>query len=199
MTAGNEISVTVNNGAAVGVDVAAATGDALYVTNGSTAAVTVTSVGDRGPQGDPGPSATLSIGTVSTGSTAAATITGVSPNQTLNLVLPRGEAGANGSQVEIQAGATHIQWRYVGGSSWTNLVALSAITGPQGIQGIQGVQGAPGSSGTNGREVQVQANSTHIQWRYAGDTTWTNLVALSAITGPAGSGGLTIGALIALT
>lgn len=32
----------------------------------------------------------LTIGTVSSGDTAAATITGTAPNQTLNLVLPKG-------------------------------------------------------------------------------------------------------------
>lgn len=30
--------------------------------------------------------------------------------------------------------------------------------------------------------VELQVTSTHIQWRKAGATTWTNLIALSAIT-----------------
>lgn len=47
----------------------------------------------KGETGDPGPANTLTIGTVTYGETAAATITGTSPNQTLNLVLPRGEKG----------------------------------------------------------------------------------------------------------
>ena len=37
---------------------------------------------------------TLSIGSVSSGTTASATITGTAPNQTLNLVLPKGDTGA---------------------------------------------------------------------------------------------------------
>ena len=43
-----------------------------------------------------GPANTLSIGTVSAGTTAAATITGDSPNQTLNLTLPKGNKGDKG-------------------------------------------------------------------------------------------------------
>jgi hypothetical protein len=48
---------------------------------------------------------------------------------------------------------------------------------------IDGIDLTPGD---DGREVQLQANSTHIQWRYVGDAAWTDLLPLSAITGPAG-------------
>ena len=86
------------------------------VTGGSSAAATITgtapsqtlslvlpagatgatgSVGATGSQGPAGPANTLSIGTVTSG-TAAATITGTSPNQTLNLVLQKGDTGAQG-------------------------------------------------------------------------------------------------------
>ena len=53
------------------------------------------SVGATGSQGPAGPANSLSIGTVTSG-TAAATITGTSPNQTLNLVLQKGDTGAQG-------------------------------------------------------------------------------------------------------
>jgi hypothetical protein len=49
--------------------------------------------GEQGDPGEPGPANTLSIGEVHTGSTAAATITGDSPNQVLNLTLPKGNPG----------------------------------------------------------------------------------------------------------
>lgn len=39
----------------------------------------------------------LTIGTVTSGATASATITGSAPNQTLNLVLPKGETGSTGA------------------------------------------------------------------------------------------------------
>ena len=71
--------------------------------------------GDRGDIGPAGPSNTLSIGTVTKGDDADATITGTSPNQTLNLVLPKGDKGDTGNR------------------------------GPQGIQGIQGPPGQDGA------------------------------------------------------
>lgn len=49
--------------------------------------------GDKGDKGDTGASNSLSIGTVETGTNASATITGESPNQVLNLVLPKGDTG----------------------------------------------------------------------------------------------------------
>lgn len=53
-----------------------------------------------GTDGQNGQNNTLTIGTVTTGVNPSATITGDSPNQVLNLVLPKGDTGAAG-----QAGA----------------------------------------------------------------------------------------------
>lgn len=50
-----------------------------------------------GTDGSDGAPNTLTIGTVASGSTPSATITGDSPNQVLNLVLPKGDTGASGS------------------------------------------------------------------------------------------------------
>ena len=55
--------------------------------------------GETGATGAAGPANSLSIGTVTTGaagSSASATITGTAPSQTLNLVIPRGDAGTGG-------------------------------------------------------------------------------------------------------
>lgn len=40
--------------------------------------------------------------------------------------------------------------------------------------------------GPAGKPVQLTKSSTHLQWRYEGDSTWINLVALTDITGAAG-------------
>ena len=69
--------------------------------------------GDKGEKGDTGPSNVLSIGSVTKGDEANATITGESPNQILNLVLPKGDKGEQGEQ------------------------------GVQGIQGVKGDTGEP--------------------------------------------------------
>jgi len=45
--------------------------------------------------------------------------------------------------------------------------------------------------GGDAREVQIQKSATHIQWRYEGETAWTNLVALSELKGDTGDLGPT--------
>ena len=49
--------------------------------------------------------------------------------------------------------------------------------------------GGSGTPGKDGREIELQKSSTAIQWRYEGDESWTDLVQLSEITGPAGPQG----------
>ena len=58
--------------------------------------------GEKGEKGDTGPIGDnqLTIGTVTSGETASAEIVGTSPNQTLNLVLPKGDKGDTGEQGE---------------------------------------------------------------------------------------------------
>lgn len=54
--------------------------------------------GAAGPTGPAGPANTLSIGTVTKGDEARAEITGTAPNQTLDLVLPKGDKGDRGEK-----------------------------------------------------------------------------------------------------
>lgn len=44
-------------------------------------------------------------------------------------------------------------------------------------------------TGTPGKQVELRNSGTAIQWRYTGDTTWTDLVRITDITGPAGEPG----------
>lgn len=83
--------------------------------------------------------------------------------------VTNGDDGTDGRDLELQKSLTHIQWRYVGDSTWIDLVALSDI------------------NGNDGREVELQNNGTYIQWRYTGGT-WTNLVAISGLKGDNGLG-----------
>lgn len=93
-----------------------------------------------------------------------------------------GDPGVDGREVELRTNSTHLQWRWLGETSWTDLVALSELKGDQGDQGD------PGPQGDDGLEVELQKTPTHIQWRYVGGS-WQNLVALTDITGPAGATG----------
>jgi len=62
--------------------------------------------------------------------------------------LPSG--GEDGREVELQTSATHVQWRYVGDSTWQNLIPLSDLEGPEGPTGPQGQQGVQGDTGPMG-------------------------------------------------
>ena len=148
--------------------------------------------GTPGADGKDGTSATIRIGTVTTGaagSSAQVTNGGTESAAVLNFVIPRGADGTNGTdgrEVELQVTSTYIQWRYAGDATWNNLVALSSL---KGADGSPGAAGTPGAAGADGREVEIQATSTYIQWRYAGETTWNSLVALSSLKGADGAAG----------
>ena len=45
------------------------------------------------------------------------------------------------------------------------------------------------TNGADGTEVEIQKGTDYIQWRYVGDASWQNLVALTEITGPKGDKG----------
>ena len=98
--------------------------------------------GDTGATGATGASNELTIGTVSSGASASATITGTSPNQVLNLVLPKGDKGDTGEQglpgqpsgtplvasstsgmtdtTKVYVNTTDGKWYYYDGSSWVS-------------------------------------------------------------------------------
>ena len=131
--------------------------------------------GDKGEVGSTGPSNTLTIGTVSKGNEAQATITGTSPNQVLNLVLPKGDKGDTGERgiqgvqgVQGPKGDTGPQGTK--GDPFTydmfteeQLKALTGPQGPQGPQGIQGEQGPQGEQGIPGNDyVLTDADKTEI-------------------------------------
>ena len=169
--------------------------------NATTGVLTITfsdattySTGDlRGAAGAAGATGAAGKGITSTSynaSTGILTITfsDSSQYQTGDLRGATGTAGTNGKQIEVQKGATYIQWRYVGDSTWIDLVSLASLVGATGatgsngytpyIQGgywyvngvstgvlAQGSTGATGSSGSNAPQVK-------IQYSVDGSTAW---------------------------
>ena len=148
--------------------------------------------GDQGPQGEPGPKGdqgstgpanTLSIGSVVKGDNASASITGEAPNQTLNLVLPKGDQGAKGDKGDAGQGYNDLGlWVQGGaynpydivtynGSSYNCIVAINpsdvspnvdtthfelfAKGGDQGPKGDQGEQGIQGIPGPIGPSGEI--------------------------------------------
>ena len=121
--------------------------------------------GPAGPQGAPstvpgptGPANTLAVGTVTDGASADATITGSPPNQTLNLVLPKGDQGDPGED--------------------------STVPGPQGETGATGLQGPAGAQGETGPQgppgVITDGSVTTI--KLADDAVTTDKLADNAVT-----------------
>lgn len=113
-------------------------------------------IGPQGIQGEVGPANVLTIGTVTTGapgSGAVATITGVSPNQTISFVIPRGDVGAQGVQgiqgIQGVQGPQGIQGN-TGPTGPQGPIGLTGATGPTGPQGPQGIVGATGPTGPIG-------------------------------------------------
>ncbi len=71
----------------------------------------------------------------------------------------------------------------VDGLSYTDNI-LSLMAGEKSIASVT-ITGGSGS-GTDGREVELQNNGTHIQWRYEGEEYWNNLVDLLDLKGSDG-------------
>ena len=85
----------------------------------------------------------------------------------------KGDPGKDGPAIELQKGATTIQWRVVGATVWRDLIAISDLVG------------------NTGKSIELQKGTTHIQWRVQDDTTWTNLILISDLVGAKGADGST--------
>lgn len=109
-----------------------------------------------GPKGDTGPANTLEIGTVEKGEKASAAITGEAPNQTLNLILPKGDKGEKGDTGETNSlSIGTVEKGTVPSATITgqapnqilNLVLPKGDTGEKGEVGPRGEQGIQGNPG----------------------------------------------------
>ena len=64
---------------------------------------------------------------------------------------------------------------------------LKLLSGEKEIAQVT-ISGGSGG-GADAREIELQKSETALQWRYAGDTEWKDLISLTDITGPAGADG----------
>ena len=97
-------------------------------------------VGPQGPQGEVGPANTLTIGTVTTldtGVPATASITGTAPNQVLNLGLPRGLSGANGTVINVAGSEAHTLSFTSDPQTQINTISNNVNTNKQNISELQ--------------------------------------------------------------
>lgn len=163
-------------------DVVISDGSAFFVTAAHTSGSTAPTVavpganyhllaqrGAQGPAGAastvPGPANALSIGTVTTGaagSAASATISGESPNQVLDLAIPRGATGSTGST------GPGFTWR----GNWVSGTSYSARDIVRNSEG-----------------AIFQANNTHSSSTQPTIATPTSNWAVWVTPGPAGAAG----------
>ena len=183
---GNGTLTAVLSGATVGVSVGSTTtgepGTDATVTNSGTSENVILNFtiprgadgtdgapGAKGDTGDPGPANTLTIGTVTSGDEASAEITGAAPNQTLNLVLPKGDKGdtgaagsdgADGVNATITAATATVDNTTsetptcnvtLGGTDSARTFAFSFV-GIKGAKGDTGEQGPAGTDGAKGEQ-----------------------------------------------
>ncbi len=98
----------------------------------------------------------------------------------------QGIDGADGREIELQVGATHIQWRYVGDASWTDLIAIATITGTDGLDG-QDIDHVSFTSTTGTAQGQAGETDTYTVWGDASET--INLGTFVVYNGADGSAG----------
>ncbi|PKK94624.1 MAG: hypothetical protein CVV60_05540, partial [Tenericutes bacterium HGW-Tenericutes-5] len=70
--------------------------------------------------------------------------------------------------IELRVFDGNIQWKYDFENTWTDLVALSTLTGP---------------TGEDGKAVMFRLNEGYIQWQREGDSTWTSLFDIASLQG----------------
>lgn len=119
-----------------------------------------------GADGEEGPPNTLTIGTVTSGAAASATITGTSPDQFLNLVLPKGDDGQDGTNgVDGEDGAD-------GAGQGTGSCEVIDVAGVATLRLVD-----DGNAGlASGKHVYGNVSGTRA-WKQVGDNSGLDLTA----------------------
>ena len=119
--------------------------------------------GPQGPIGPDGPANTLKVGTVTSGSTPSATITGTAPNQTISLVLPKGEKGDKGADSTVP-GPTGPPNALTIGSVTSSATPSATITGtaPNQVLNLVLAKGDTGPVGPGGPAGQLNLSENML-------------------------------------
>jgi hypothetical protein len=100
------------------------------------------------------------------------------------LLASKGDQGERG-----ETGASIVSASFVGDDMVFVKDDEDTIVIPEAKTDLTGAQGLPGDPGQDGREVELQKSATHVQWRYVGEETWNDLVALVDLKGADGEDG----------
>jgi hypothetical protein len=115
--------------------------------------------GTRGPRGEAGEAATVSIGTVTTGepgSDADVTNSGTDTNAVLDFTLPQGPAGTPGTAATVSIGNVTTGANADVTNSGTSTNAVLDFTLPQGVPGPRGPAGPPGPPAVGLNQLMVR-------------------------------------------
>lgn len=93
-------------------------------------------------KGDTGKTPVLKTVKVSVGDNPSGTITGTgedkngNPTYELSITIQKGNDGANGKEILIRKGETHIQWQYKGDAEWKDLISITDLKGDPGASPV---------------------------------------------------------------
>ena len=99
-------------------------------------------------------------------------------------ISPRGVIDPNA--VSIRQDSGEIQYKYADGN-WQKIVSLEDLKNKD--NGTNKEDGKKESSKSDSREIEIQKNALYIQWRYAGESEWKNIIAYSDLKGKDGRDG----------
>jgi len=100
-------------------------------------------------------------------------------------ISPRGVIDPNA--VSIRQDSGEIQYKYADGN-WQKIVSLEDLKNKD--NGTNKEDDKKESSKSDSREIEIQKNSLYIQWRYAGESEWKNIIAYSDLKGKDGRDGI---------
>lgn len=141
----------------------------------------------KGESGKDGKTPTFTRGTVNSGTAPDVQVKSSGEGAyILDFTLPKGETGKDGKKIELTSADGYIKWKYENETTFRNLVALESLKGPKGDTPQKDIDYHDGEPGDDGREIILSKSDTHIQWAYAGETTFRNLIALESLKGSTG-------------
>lgn len=111
-----------------------------------------------------------------------------------------GKPAESAGEIQLQVGSENIQWKYSTSSTWNNLISIASLKGANGNNGytpyiengywyINSRNTGVKATATDAREIDIRVTDTAIQWQRVGDSTWTDLVQVSALKGLDGANG----------
>ena len=89
--------------------------------------------------------------------------------------------------VSIRQDSGEIQYKYANGN-WQKIVSLEDLKNKD--NGTNKEDNKKESSKSDSRQIEIQKNSLYIQWRYAGESEWKNIIAYSDLKGRDGRDGI---------